>query len=130
MNPENISIGVFALTIPNRFRDFGASLAGPPPSSITSALSSGIILLPHSPLEVLSLLLLLYSCGKKRVPKLQTKILVNGTTMLSAVVVRTSARVGSRRTMSTVAPKIHKYKDAAPDLVKTRPPPGHEHVSF
>jgi hypothetical protein len=50
-------------------------------------------------------------------------------TMLSAVVVP-SARVGSRRTMSTVAPKIHKYKDAAPDLVKTRPPPGHEHVSF
>ena len=49
--------------------------------------------------------------------------------MLSAVVVP-SARVGSRRTMSTVAPKIHKYKDAAPDLVKTRPPPGHEHVSF
>ena len=48
--------------------------------------------------------------------------------MLTALVA--SARVGSRRTMSTVAPKIHKYKDAAPDLVKTRPPPGHEHVSF
>ena len=32
--------------------------------------------------------------------------------------------------MSTAAaPKMHKYKDVAPELAKTRPPPGHEHVS-
>ena len=42
-------------------------------------------------------------------------------------------RVASRgRSMSTAAaaPKIHKYKDAAPELMKTRPPPGHDHVSY
>ena len=44
--------------------------------------------------------------------------------------VRNAARVGSRHPMSTAAaPKIHKYKDAGPELMKTRPPPGHEHVS-
>ena len=49
--------------------------------------------------------------------------------MLSTAV-RNTARVSSRRPMSTAAtPKIHKYKDAAPELMKTRPPPGHDHVS-
>lgn len=51
-------------------------------------------------------------------------------TMLATIAARSAARVGSRRTMSTAAaPKMHKYKDVAPELVKTRPPPGHEHVS-
>lgn len=32
--------------------------------------------------------------------------------------------------MSTAAaPKLHKYRDVAPELAKTRPPPGHDHVS-
>ncbi|KAL7454774.1 hypothetical protein ACHAWC_006375 [Mediolabrus comicus] len=49
--------------------------------------------------------------------------------MLSAL--RTSAaRAATRRPMSTTAaPKMHKAKDAWVELKKTRPPPGHDHVS-
>ena len=52
------------------------------------------------------------------------------TNMISAI--RTSAiRAATRRPMSTtVAPKMHKAKDAWGELKKTRPPPGHDHVSI
>lgn len=50
--------------------------------------------------------------------------------MLASIAARSAARVGGRRTMSTAAaPKLHKYRDVAPELAKTRPPPGHDHVS-
>ena len=51
-------------------------------------------------------------------------------TMIANTAIRAAARVGSRRPMSTVAaPKMHKAKDAWSELQKTRPPPGHPHVS-
>jgi hypothetical protein len=68
MNPENISIGVFALTIPKRFRDFGASLA----------LSSGIILLPHSPLLEDTIVLVLVSLSFLRLFGLDIVLTVAG----------------------------------------------------
>mmetsp|Transcript_27939 Transcript_27939/g.43918 ORF Transcript_27939/g.43918 Transcript_27939/m.43918 type:complete len:90 (-) Transcript_27939:174-443(-) len=45
---------------------------------------------------------------------------------------RTSAvRAATRRPMSTTsAPKMHKAKDTWGELVKTRPPPGHDHTVF
>jgi len=49
-------------------------------------------------------------------------------TMIASTALRNAARVGSRRQMSTAAPKTHKAKDAWVELQKTRPPPGHEHV--
>jgi len=50
--------------------------------------------------------------------------------MISAM--RTCAvRAAARRPMSTTAaPKLHKAKDAWGELKKTRPPPGHDHVSI
>jgi hypothetical protein len=55
------------------------------------------------------------------------------TTMLAptaALALRVASRGGrSMSTAAAAAPKIHKYKDAAPELMKTRPPPGHDHVS-
>jgi len=47
--------------------------------------------------------------------------------MLANTALRTAARVGGRRTMST-APKMHKYSDVGAELAATRPPPGHDHV--
>ena len=53
----------------------------------------------------------------------------NSTTMISAL--RTSAvRAATRRPMSTATPKMHKAKDTWGELSKTRPPPGHDHVSI
>mmetsp|Transcript_5015 Transcript_5015/g.8981 ORF Transcript_5015/g.8981 Transcript_5015/m.8981 type:complete len:92 (+) Transcript_5015:76-351(+) len=51
-------------------------------------------------------------------------------TMIASTALRNAARVGSRRQMSTAAPKTHKAKDAWVELQKTRPPPGHEHRVF
>lgn len=49
--------------------------------------------------------------------------------MIASSALRTAARVGSRRPMSTAAaPKIHKFRDMQGELAKTRPPPGHDHV--
>lgn len=48
-------------------------------------------------------------------------------TMILSTLVR-SGRVGSRRTMSTA--KMHKFSETGEALAKTRPPPGHDHVSF
>ena len=51
-------------------------------------------------------------------------------TMIANATIRAAARAGSRRPMSAVAaPKMHKAKDAWAELQKTRPPPGHPHVS-
>ncbi|KAL3809923.1 hypothetical protein ACHAXA_005337 [Cyclostephanos tholiformis] len=49
----------------------------------------------------------------------------------STAVLRVASRSRGGRSMSTAAaPKFHKYKDAAPELMKTRPPPGHDHTVF
>ena len=44
--------------------------------------------------------------------------------------VRTVARAGTRRQMSTAAPKMHKAKDVWGELKATRPPAGHDHTVF
>jgi hypothetical protein len=49
--------------------------------------------------------------------------------MLVNTAVRSVARAGTRRQMSTAAPKMHKAKDVWGELKATRPPEGHAHVS-
>ena len=49
--------------------------------------------------------------------------------MFGSRIASTAVRVGHRR-MSTAAPKMHKWAESGEALVKTRPPPGHEHVRY
>ena len=48
--------------------------------------------------------------------------------MFGSRIATTAVRVGQRRSMSTAAPKMHKWAESGDALAKTRPPPGHEHV--
>eukprot|EP00956_Cyclotella_meneghiniana_P014609 scaffold21961_cov67-Cyclotella_meneghiniana.AAC.8 len=48
--------------------------------------------------------------------------------MLVNTALRSAARAGTRRPMSTATPKMHKAKDVWGELKATRPPEGHAHI--